>query len=341
MALRALVGSFCISGLLCGTSVSAAQDPPKPPANEDCLACHDDKELKRGDGTSVATEPRTFEGTVHRPLACVQCHADLATLTEFPHPDKLAKATCVTCHGDIAAKYHDSIHARARAKGLNVAPACSDCHGKHDTLAKTAALSRIAPGRISTTCGACHAGTRERYDVGAHAAALAKGDARAPTCNTCHTAHSIQRADTEVWKLGVAHECGTCHAAVAESFLRTFHGKVTQLGFTRVATCADCHGAHEILPGSNPLSTVSRAKVVETCQRCHQGANSSFVKYDPHPDPRSYARSPVLWWLNRFYTVLIAGCFGLFGLHSLLWFNRSRRSHPANRAGSEKPEQAS
>ena len=35
-----------------------------------------------------------------------------------------------------------------------------------------------------------------------------------------------------------------------------------------------------------------------------------FVQYDPHPNPRNYARSPVMWWVNRFYTVVIAGCCG-------------------------------
>ena len=33
----------------------------------------------------------------------------------------------------------------------------------------------------------------------------------------------------------------------------------------------------------------------------------------------------MLWWANRFYWVLIPGCFGFFGLHSLLWFWRSRK----------------
>lgn len=144
--------------------------------------------------------------------------------------------------------------------------------------------------------------------------------------------HSIQRADTVKWRLAAAEGCGTCHANVVDSFRRTFHGKVTQLGFTRVAACADCHGAHDIPPASNPASMVSSARRVETCKKCHAGANVSFVKYDPHPDPRNYERSPVLWWLNGFYTVLIGWCFGFFGLHSALWFFRSRREQKEKRS---------
>ena len=70
---------------------------------------------------------------------------------------------------------------------------------------------------------------------------------------------------------------------------------------------------------------VAKARLVETCGRCHEGANEQFVAYDPHPNPNDYSRSKVLWWANRFYWVLIPGCFGFFGLHSLLWFWRSRK----------------
>jgi hypothetical protein len=166
------------------------------------------------------------------------------------------------------------------------------------------------------------------YNKSVHAVVLKEqpaGKAHAPVCVDCHTAHQIKRADTEAWRLSVTAECGTCHDNVVDSFRRTFHGKVTELGFTRVAACADCHGAHDILPPSNPASTVSKTHLVETCGKCHEGANEKFVKYDPHPNPRDYNRSPLLWWINQFYTVLIAGCFGLFGVHSILWFRRERQ----------------
>jgi hypothetical protein len=71
---------------------------------------------------------------------------------------------------------------------------------------------------------------------------------------------------------------------------------------------------------------VSSARLVQTCAASHSGVNASFVKYDPHPNPDDYQRSPVLWWVKRFYVVVIGGCFSFFGLHSLLWFWRSRGS---------------
>jgi len=320
------IGSFVFAAaLIARTAVAAAPPAPKPPANDDCLACHD-ASAKRDDGRSIAVDAKSFELSTHGPMACVDCHTSLATTTDFPHASKIEAVKCASCHDDVGAKYHDSIHARAKEKaGLTVAPACADCHGTHDVRPHTDAASRVYRPRIPATCGSCHAGIRERFDAGVHAAMLKRGEANAPSCVDCHTAHTIQRADTNAWRLRATAECGTCHANLVESFRRTFHGKVTELRDARVATCADCHGAHEILPASNPASMVSKARLVETCGQCHPGANDRFVAYDPHPNPRDYRRSRVLWWANDFYWALIPGCFGFFGLHSAMWFWRSRR----------------
>jgi hypothetical protein len=294
---------------------AAAQGSPRPPANDDCLACHD-----------TSPDLKAFASSTHGPLACIDCHADLSTTTEFPHAESLARVSCGSCHDAVASTYHDSIHAWAKEKaGLVGAPGCADCHGRHDIRPHGDPASRVHRVRVPATCGSCHKGIRDAFDAGVHAAALKKGDSRAPACSDCHTAHAVQRVDVAQWRLDVTAECGSCHASVVESFRRTFHGKVTELGFTRVAACADCHGAHDILPRSNPASTISTARLVETCGKCHPGANASFVAYDAHPDPRNRSRSAALWWANRFYWILIPGCFGFFGLHSALWFWRARK----------------
>jgi hypothetical protein len=320
------IGSVVAAACLVAGPAAAGQAAPKPPANEDCLACHGDAGAKRDDGRSIALDARLFESSTHGPLACVDCHADLAKNPELPHASTLEKVQCGSCHDEIASKYHDSIHAWAKEKaGLVGAPACADCHGKHDIRPHTEPQSRVFKTRVPDTCGTCHKGINEKFALGVHAAALKQGTANAPSCADCHTAHSVQRVDVARWRLDVAGECGTCHARVADAFRRTFHGKVTELGFTRVAACADCHGAHDVLPKSNPASMVSKARLVETCGKCHPGANERFVAYDPHPNPADHSRSAVLWWANRFYWVLIPGCFGFFGLHSVLWFWRARK----------------
>jgi hypothetical protein len=326
--LRGFAAAVCL--LISITSAHAGQAPaaeaPPAPTNDDCAACHSDQSATRANGTPVFVDMPTFAASKHGPLACVDCHTDLATQTEWPHPEKLKPVACATCHGDVGETYDDSIHARARVRsGLNVAPTCANCHGAHDVLGKDDPKSRVAHMRVPETCGACHEGITERFNTGVHAQAMHKGNANAPSCATCHTAHNIQRVDTESARLGVLAECGTCHLSVVESYGRTFHGKVTQLGSATVAACADCHSAHEILPASHAASSISQANLPTTCGKCHTGANEKFVQYDPHPNPNDYNRNPVLWWVNRFYWVLIPGCFAFFGLHSAIWFWRARR----------------
>ncbi|MBI2369382.1 MAG: hypothetical protein HYV08_03945, partial [Deltaproteobacteria bacterium] len=127
----------------------------------------------------------------------------------------------------------------------------------------------------------------------------------------------------ESWKLEIVKECGTCHAESLRTYRDTFHGQVTALGFTRVARCSDCHGAHGIRPSRDPRSPVHLANRVATCRKCHASANVNFAKYDPHADPDNRARNPLLYYAARFMTWLLAGVFGFFGVHTALWGART------------------
>jgi len=67
-----------------------------------------------------------------------------------------------------------------------------------------------------------------------------------------------------------------CHEDVAKSYFDTYHGKVSQLGYTKTAKCYDCHGAHDIQRVEDPRSHLSRANVVQTCQKCHAGRRGAL-----------------------------------------------------------------
>jgi hypothetical protein len=400
IAVRAHSTSGGIPAAALQAAVARPAPPPAPPANADCLVCHED--LTRADGRSVSVKAAVFEKSVHGPLSCVDCHQDLARPTDMPHPDKLAKVDCAACHADDVAKYTASVHASARAKGTEVAASCVDCHGTHDIRPRTDPESRthhlriaatcarchgdaetirkggipsdvtkffadsihgkalskgglvVAPTcsdcheahdirgkrdpeshvtrqHVAATCAKCHEGIGRQFTASTHGQHVDAGDPKAPVCQTCHTAHAIQRAENQAWQLAVVGQCGTCHGEKIGTFRDTFHGRVTTLGFRSVASCADCHGAHEILPAANPASTISAARLVATCARCHPGANENFVRYDPHPNYRDYHRNRAMWWAGRFYTVIISGCFGFFGLHSLLWLGRSWKDRKEHR----------
>lgn len=428
MSTRGVLGTaVAVWALALGISVRAHYRPPEaapaavaiqkpatapalaaPPANTDCLMCHEDDSAARADGRPVVVKPAVFEKSIHGTLACVDCHQDLAATPEFPHPEKLAKVDCATCHTDSVDKYKVSVHAAARAQGatiaascvdchgahdilpksdpqsrtyhlnlaatcekchdnadviqkggipsnvskafedsihgralskagLMVAPTCSDCHGAHDIRKKGDPASRVTLTNVPATCGTCHEGIAHRFNAGIHGQALAKGNMQAPACQTCHTPHAIQRAESTAWQLNVINQCGTCHQERIATFRDTFHGQVTSLGSRAVAGCADCHGPHEILPSSDPRSMTAPANLVKTCGKCHPNANANFVKYDPHADKHNRARSPMLYYTAQFMSLLLVGVFSFFGIHTTLWFTREVRLRRERRAAATRP----
>ena len=117
--------------------------------------------------------------------------------------------------------------------------------------------------------------------------------------------------------------CGDCHRESLRSYRDTLHGQVTALGYGMVARCADCHGAHRVLPASDSASPIAPANLVATCRRCHPSANANFVLYAPHADPEDRERYPWLYYAAQAMHGLILGVFGFFGLHTYLWLVRS------------------
>jgi hypothetical protein len=198
--------------------------------------------------------------------------------------------------------------------------------------------SSVNRRNVPATCGQCHAGVVRIFEESIHGALAKAGNAKAPVCNHCHTSHQIRRVEMESWKLDIIQECGNCHQESLRTYRDTFHGQVTALGFTRVARCSDCHGAHDILPRSDPRSSVAPDRIVATCRKCHATANASFVRYDPHADTENRVRNPLLFYAARFMRLLVAGVFVFFGLHTVLWFGRAliaKRRGAGERANGE------
>ena len=272
-----------------------------------CRSCHGEAHA-----LLAQSNPRSPTYHLNLPRTCAQCHAD----------PELAKRYNIPV-GNVYQLYMDSIHGRALTRsGLLVAANCSDCHGAHEIKPRTEPASRVHRTNVPATCGSCHAGILAAYRESIHGRQTAAANPLAPICIDCHTAHQIRRVEVEVWKLDIVTECGTCHVESLRTYRDTFHGKVTALGFTRVARCSDCHGSHDILPKSDPASRINPAKLVATCQRCHPAANPNFVRYDPHADPGNRARNPLLYYASRFMIWLLVGVFAFFGIHTALWSAR-------------------
>lgn len=285
-----------------------------------CRSCHGEAHafLPKAD-------PRSPTYHLNLPRTCAQCHAD----------PELAKRYNISV-GNVYQLYMDSIHGRALTRsGLLVAANCSDCHGAHEIKPRTEPASRVFRANVPQTCGTCHAGILAAYVLSVHGAAAGKGSAAAPVCTDCHSAHQIRRVEAAPWQLEAISECGTCHEESLKTYRDTFHGKVTALGSTRVAKCADCHGAHTVLPPSDPRSTVSPSKIVATCRQCHPRATAAFAEFHPHADYRNKARSPKLYYTYLFMTGLLVAVLASFGLHAVLWLPRSLVERLRRRRGPE------
>jgi cytochrome b subunit of formate dehydrogenase len=180
--------------------------------------------------------------------------------------------------------------------------------------------SSIHPTNVQQTCGNCHKGIYEQYLRSDHAYTEDEVGKEYPTCVRCHSAHVISEVTQDKFMNEVTVQCGSCHKETAETYMETYHGKAYQLGYFESARCSDCHGAHLILKEENPLSTISPVNLVETCAKCHTGANKRFSNYLSHAthkdDPRMHAT-------YIFMTALLLGVFIFFGIHLLMWLPRS------------------
>jgi hypothetical protein len=304
----------------------------------DCSACHEEVALeysKSTHGTLVAKNDPNGP-------TCKECHGTHGVLGKL-NPESPTFATnipvlCAKCHRegekaavrytgsekDIISNYTESIHGIGLLKsGLTVTATCTACHTAHKELPHTDPESSINPANIASTCGTCHHGIEEQFVKSVHSPFITKTDKQLPVCNDCHSAHTIRRADSEGFKLEIMSQCGRCHEKIAETYFDTYHGKVSQLGYTKTAKCYDCHGSHDILAVNDPNSRLSRENVVETCKKCHPSANRQFAGYLTHATHHDPVKYPILFWVFWGMTGLLVGTFFIAGMHTLLWFPRS------------------
>ncbi len=274
-----------------------------------CTDCHGTHDIKRAKGADSRTNHANVEAT------CGKCHGNDAVVAKGKLPG-----------GNVASKFHDSIHGKAlMGAAQGSAPTCTNCHGAHNIRAKGEAQSRTNRAQVPDTCGSCHQPERAAFGKGMHGKLRQEGVLAAPGCTDCHSAHAIQMHDKPSFQTEVIKECGNCHTDYISTYRDTFHGQVTALGYARMATCASCHGAHEVLPASNPASKVSKQNRLATCQACHAGAGANFASFDPHASRHNKARDPIYFYAAKFMELLLIGVFAFFGIHTVFWLYRELR----------------
>lgn len=305
-----------------------------------CNMCHQDQVagLLAGVHAEAGPTDETGHGT---PLNCTECHGgEVHRLLPARHPDSpmfIAHQveTCGACHADDRTSYVESVHGRGLYRaGLVVTAACADCHGAHEVHPATDRRSLLYPANVAGTCGTCHHFIEERLAQSVHGGGDGPGtmsdligpcgtNRRYPTCTDCHQGHDLADPRTFRFRQELPNRCGDCHAELFDQFAMSIHGQLTHLGHGPAARCADCHGAHDILPVHDAASRVAPENRRQTCQACHPRMTGNVLMFDPHADHTNPQRSPVEYYVYRTLLMLIYTVFGFFGVHSLLWFVRS------------------
>ncbi len=305
---------------------------------ENCLLCHQYRGLGRYDAARdrlhlFYVDPdhvRRLEGA-HARLACTACHPrdEVAVIPHLP----VSRVDCTrTCHfqgadgverrfshANVAAVLEQSVHAAEQLSNLSFAGGpllderqskCLYCHD--EPVFREARFLRWAASEAGglglDRCETCH---REQI----------------PTDVAYYLRHIGARLQPARAPLGQAQSCAVCHAdpvflegraihnAVA-SFVRSFHGKAALLGEESTPDCRACHvargeDAHRILSRNDPASSVSAARVADTCRSvaCHPGADARIASAGVHLDLPS-ARGTLEYGLAAAFIVLTVLTFG-------------------------------
>ncbi len=337
----------------CHTDVTSAVHE-RTPAKPSCATCHADQDAAYQKGLHAAALKR---GDGHA-ARCTDCHGGAHEILPASDPNSKVNhanipQTCGACHSQkfvmeasglstqAGTSYQESVHGKAVASdGSSKAAVCTDCHGSHEIRTAADSKSPIFKFNVPTTCAKCHNDVKQEFMASIHGQGVSRGNWLAPVCTDCHGIHSIkapQDPSSSVAAQALARTtCVRCHEGMrlsqefgipgrrAATYNSSYHGLASKFGSTVVANCASCHGVHNILPSSDPRSTINSANLAKTCGQCHPGANQNFTKGKIHLDVPLSADtgSKAVRFIRRFYLMMIIGVIGGMLLHNLIIWRR-------------------
>lgn len=278
-----------------------------------CDLCH---------GDAHATEPVATDhqlSAAHQPVFCGGCHRGKKATPDSPFsiPDPRAA---------LLSSVHGVVNAETGTYNAN----CADCHYVHDEQPAWHYASSTHFMNVAGTCGACHEREYELFASSVHGLAVTAGVRDAPTCPDCHGDHgivSVAEYEAEGRGTRIVATCSSCHYSLAlnakfnlpndrvETFERSYHGVVSEGGKTTAADCGSCHRVHDVLPASNPRSSVYAGNLEETCGACHIRVTERFVGTNVH-DPAEHARRSPADYVALAYIIMIVLVLGGMVAHN-------------------------
>lgn len=251
----------------------------------DCASCHT-KFPHQPEGTTIPTMKDCWNchGLRHGPQGVlasgdcgIKCHTTdakrrpkfhVADWKNKPHVQPGAQqlqTTCMRCHDQAF---------------------CEDCHIKEKVFWIPTQPYIYDPGY---GCLACHGGNLPRLDgpiTGIDASAH-----RDTRCIDCHPDFKYTDAKdaTPIWRVNAGLACESCHLAKKQTaaqldsikaYQGSIHAKLIAQKDYKSATCASCHGGHDIERLSTPAAKRRiRLAGEQMCSSCHQSAWESYNDY--------------------------------------------------------------
>jgi cytochrome b subunit of formate dehydrogenase len=217
-------------GLAIAAALVVGALPAQAQDNDACLMCHGNGQMFAGSRDSARLH--VSERVLQRSVhgaAGVQCAMCHLGIEGYPHPETRAPVDCALCHSEQGAQHGESLHGQAAARGDPLAPGCSDCHGTHNVRSHLDATSPTRVMNIPFLCGECH-----------------------------HEGTQVSRTRN------------IPEDRILENYSESIHGAgLLQRGLSVTAVCTSCHTSHQILPHTDPRSSINRNNVAATCTQCH------------------------------------------------------------------------
>lgn len=145
---------------------------------------------------------------------------------------------------------------------------CIECHARTTEKTASGKAARVDPEAFA---GSVHSRGRKK-------------------CLACH--EEIENPDKAPHGKVKPVDCASCHDKEAAEYSTTLHGMAKAGGKAAAASCADCHGAHDIRKSDDPKSRVHKLNIDATCGSCH--GSDAMVKKEKLPGgniARQYADS--------------------------------------------------
>lgn len=261
----------------------------------DCISCHGfmKGKIKSSDGNLIelSVDAEKFQASVHGTLTCTECHA------RFSGTGHAAGTSVASNLLSLSAKVSSKFRSDAVAGA-----ACIKCHEEmyQKVLSSVHGRNIIEKKQADgALCIDCHGSPHYITKVKDGNSPMSR-KYQVETCLKCHADKQI----IEKYKL---------EENVMDSFKESFHGRKLHLGHTRAPSCASCHNAHDIKTKTDPASPVFGKNKLETCGKCHKGANEKFVKAITHKKP-----GPIPHYGEKLLILLTIGTFAFIVLHVLL-----------------------